>query len=329
MRPLARAGVMCGAMGVALTGLTGPVSASPGTGSVTTVPSAEAWYRSSPTCATPLGCAPATTSYPAGTLHVGVTLGAEDSRSYLQLDLTRLPAGTKPVGGQLRLPLAPGSDGTSSPETAKLRACLALRTVTAAEGTATAKPPETDCQAASVNAVFVPATGAVPAAFTIDLAALATAWQSAAAPGALALVPGHDVAQTDNWHLAFNEQSRSGAGLVKPTAAIAYTGATVDTSAVPPPVVTAPVQAAPLNSAPLSGGTLAAVLPPALSSPVTALQAPSVARPQANLAPQQRVAPAAFTTAGFGYPGVFLLPLVFAVALTWVGRALTRDLGPS
>jgi hypothetical protein len=327
MRPLARAGVLCGATALALAYPVAPLLAAAGTATVTAVPSAEAWYRSALVCAAPLPCAAAPTTYPAGTLHVGVTLGREDSRSYLQLDLTRLPVGTKPIGGQLRLPLAPDSDGTSSPETAKLRACLAMHAVEPADGSTGSDLPKVDCDAASVDAVFVPAAGNVPAAFTVDLASLATAWQSAAAPGALALLPGEGVAQTDRWHLTFNRQSRTGTGLAKPTAAISYTGASVDTSALPAPAVTAPVLSFDAGSS--TGSNLAVDAAPPFSAPVspTTGELPRVAAPQAPGAGQSpTLVPASFTSGGFRYPGVFLLPLLFAVAVMWLGRAFTRDL---
>lgn len=329
MHLLARVAALTGAMLVALSVPGVPLLAAPDSGSVTTVPVTEAWYRSSPTCTTPLGCAAATTSYPVGTFHVGVTLGTEDSRSYLQLDLTKLPSGTQPTGGRLRLPLAPASDGTSNPEAATLRACLAPQPVREAQGTATADPPTVECDGASVDAVFVPAAGDLPAAFTVDLAALAGAWQAAAAPGALALLPGEGTTQADRWHLAFNEQGRVGDGLVKPIVALTYTGSTVDAAAPQPPLVTAPVESDTSPVAPVTSEGL--VLPGSASVesalvPSSAGQASGIGGP-AVAAKQPTVNAVAFTTGGFRYPVVFLLPLLIAGVAAWLGRALTRDLG--
>ena len=172
MRPVARVLL---AVGVAGCTALGPAVAAlaAGSGSLTTGPKAEAWYRTSPACALPTGCPPVPSPYAAGTLHIGVDLGAETDRTVLQLDLTALPAGTKPAGGQLRVPVATGSqDGTRSPETAKIRACPVTAAVKDTDGSYD-PPPKADCDSASVDAVFVPAAGAAPAAFTVDLSALA------------------------------------------------------------------------------------------------------------------------------------------------------------
>lgn len=295
-----------------------------GSGTITTGLAAEAWYSTSPACALPLGCPP-TASYPENTLHVGVQAGREESRSYVQLDLTSLPSGTKPAGGQLRLPVATGSDdGTLRPETAKLRACLLSEPVKEASGETAAELPKADCEAAGVDAVFVPAAGAVPAAFTVDLAELATSWTSAQAPGGIALVPA-EVAPTDLWHVAFSGKDRTGAGVVKPTAAVSYVATVVDVAEAPPPFVEAPVQTTPIES-----GTSVEVpaldpapVPVAPAAPAPVAQGPAVAAPQA---PAPALTPVSLVSGGFRYPAVFLVPLLLAGVAGWLGRALTRDL---
>ncbi len=331
VRLLLGAGLVAGAvLGPAV-----PVLAA-GTGTATVKTTAEAWYRSTPTCALPTGCVDLSTVAPSpyapDTLHVGVNGGAEEARTYLQLDLAAIPGGTKPTGGTLLLPVAAGpQDGTRLPETAKLQACFVLDDVEEVDGAFTA-PPEADCDTAAAPAVFVPAAGAAPAAFTVDLAPLAAVWQQSLPAGVLALVPAGPIAQSDTWHVAFSDRSRTGEGVSPITAALAFVSASVDTSGEAPPVVDAPAFAAPPA---FDGGSSFD------SGPATSFAAPSVVEGPALPAPVAQAAPAPVAAApvsqvvpvaqsvvqqGFRYPGVFLLPLVLALGAGWIGRALTRDL---
>lgn len=296
-----------------------------GSGTATTGPSAEAWYRFSPLCTTPLGCPSQASPYAADTLHVGVNLGSEEDRTVLQLDLSALPAGTKPAGGQLRLPIATGAqDGSRAPETATIRACPLYDDVEDVDGSFD-DVPEPDCKAASVDAVYEPAAGEAPAAFTVDLAALAVIWQESVSPGALALLPAESPAPTDTWHVAFSRRDREGEGVAHITAAISYVGGAVDVEEEPVPPVEAPLDPAyepppaftTVDAPPLSA-------PGPVDAPVTAPQPEPAPAPQA--APAQVVPVAAVVDASFRYPGVFLLPLALAVVVGWLGRAMTRDL---
>lgn len=294
-----------------------------GSGTVTTAPSAEAWYRFSPLCATPVGCPSQASPYAADTLHVGVNLGAEEDRTVLQLDLTTLPAGTKPAGGQLRLPIASGpQDGSRAPETATIRACPLYDDVEDVDGSFV-DVPEPDCNAASVDAVYEPAAGDAPAAFTVDLSALAVIWQESVAPGALALLPADAPAVTDAWHVAFSGRDREGEGVARITAAISYVGGAVDIEEEPVPPVEAP-----LDSAFVPPPALTTVDAPPLSAPAP-VDVP-VTAPEAAPAPAPQAAPvvpvASVVDTSFRYPGVFLLPLALAVVVGWLGRAMTRDL---
>lgn len=305
-----------------------------GTGTATVRPAAEAWYRVTPSCGLPTGCADlsaAPSPYSPDTLHVGVNAGAEEARTYLQLDLTRLPAGTKPSGGTLLLPIAdqPG-DGTRAPEAAELRACAVEAAVTDVDGSFAA-PPAVDCEAASAPAQLVPAEGSDPAAFTVDLASLVAAWASGSAPGAVALVPAAETAPPDSWHVAMSDRTRTGPEVVPIAANVAFVSASVDPATVAPPSVPAPAfQAAPGSAsfdAALDSGTSFAA--PALEQ-APLLPAPAAQSRPAPVAaapvPQQVVPVATFVPSGFRYPAVFLLPLLLALAAGWLGRALTRDL---
>lgn len=332
MRPVTR---VLAASSIATVGALGPVVAAhaAGSGSITTAPSAEGWYQVAPVCALPTGCPlPPASPYAPNTLHVGVALGGEESRTTLQLDLSAIPPGAKPAGGQLRLPVATGPrDGSRAPGTAKLRACLVAEPVEDVEGSFAA-PPEADCETASADAVFEPAAGQAPAAFTVDLASLAEAWQTSAAPGALTLVPG-DVAPGDNWHVALSDRDREGEGVARITAAVSFVSSVVDVTAQPPPFVPAPLDSgfsAPSFTPAEPGFALPPPVAPEFEAalPVPAGPAQQQAAPAPQAAPAQAVPVAAgtFLDTGFRYPAVFLLPLAFALAVGWLGRALTRDL---
>lgn len=305
-----------------------------GSGTATVTPAAEAWYRATPACGLPTGCADLTgapSPYTADTLHVGVSAGTEDARAYLQLDLAELPPGTKPSGGTLLLPMAAGpTDGTRAPETATLRACAVTAAVEDVDGSFET-PPEVDCERASAPAVLVPAAGANPAAFTVDLAVLTTAWQSGATVGALALLPAAQAAGAQSWHVTFSDRTRAGAGVVPISAALAFVSTSVDTSSATAPSVAAPA----FDPAPDPGfASFDGDAGTGFGGPVLPAEAPLLPAPVAQAAPapvsagpvQQVVPVASLVPAGFRYPAVFLLPLLLAIGAGWLGRALTRDL---
>lgn len=306
-------------------------------GEATVKPAAEAWYRTTPACGLPTGCADLTgapSQYSPETLHVGVNAGAEEARTYLRLDLAPLPAGTKPTGGTLLLPVATGSnDGTRAPETAEFQACAVNGEVTDVDGSF-AQPPEADCEAASAPATFVPAEGENPPAFTVDLATFPAAWEGGATPGALALLPAAETAPPDSWHVAFSQRDRTGDGVVPISAALAFVSASLDTSSSPAPVVEPP----PFEPAPTFGsGDVGTTFDSGSSfaAPPLTVDTPLLPEPVAQAAPapetapaqQQQVVPvASFVQGGFRYPAVFLLPLLLLAGASWIARALTRDL---
>ena len=306
------------------------VSAAAPSGTTVVKPTAEAWYRSTPACALPTGCADvpgAPSTYSADTLHVGVVAGAEEARTYLQLNLSALPPGTSATGGTLLLPVAGSTaDGSRTPEAATMQACAVKEPIKDADGSF-ATPPVADCNSASVPATFVPAQGEDPAAFTVDLGRLVTAWTSTT-PGAVALLPAADTAPPASWHVAFSDRTRTGDGVVPISATLAYASST---SALPldPPEVDAPAfEPAPQpvsqpvvdDSPAFDSGSFAA--------PPVSADAPVVSAPPAQpVVAGEQVVPAALTVpGGFKYPAVFLIPLVIAAAAAWLGRALTQDL---
>lgn len=315
------------ALGTAVVGpllAAGTAYAASGTSSAGTA--AGGWYRP---CTAPAGCDAAPPSgYSEGTLHVGVTAGREDARSYLRLDASSVPTGATLTGGALRLQLATGqSDGTFRPETAKVRACLVLGTVADDAAGATTAPPDVDC-GVSATATYVAAQGPAPAALTLDLAPLAREWTPATA--SLALLPADGAAATDAWHVAFAEKGGVAATL-------AWTAP--DAAAAPPPAAPPALEEAAgtgFAAGPLDAGSpaLGPVATDGGAAPAPApAPAPAVAGPAAAAAPvveQQAVVNAAATVPQaaprFAYPAVFLLPIVLAGVGAVVARAMTRDL---
>ncbi|HET7531096.1 MAG TPA: hypothetical protein VFJ98_09075 [Mycobacteriales bacterium] len=287
-------------------------------GSATVPDSGEAWYAAAPVdlCTTPIGCPPAgvpQSPYPADTLHVGVAGGRETARTYVVPDLSRIPYAATVTGVTMTLPVAtaPG-DGSLTPESAHVVACLpAAPASDGAEGS-TAAPPKVDC---SLSAPLRYDAGA--AVFTADLTALVAA-SGGPLPFGVALLPDpRATAVSDAWHVTFNGRDRAGSGhiasrvtfLVAPATGDSpdtdgTTGSTVTDATVPPPTQPGPVElpdagAAPLDQAP-----------------------PQVAPPAAPVAQ-----PVAFSHE-FQYPMVFLLPLALLAGAVFFVRLFSRDATP-
>ncbi len=297
----------------------------------TLTPSAEAWYQPNPTCAQASGCltpgaipAPVPTNpYPAGTLHVGYTGGAETARSFLALSLSGL-TGTL-TAATLNVPLdVSQSSGSTSPATAHLQACLVSDAIKAVEGSVD-EPPKVTCD---VHAVVTYVDAPSPH-LTADLTALLPDLPTSTG---IALLPdGDTVTPSDAWRVVFSAKNRSDAGKTAP----ATVTLTLDTGSAEVPT-TAPVQAPPVAAPPQDGGFPAispatgtgfasgpdtsTVVPPAVEAPVEAPQTVTEA-PAAN-----PVAQIVRTPIGVAYPGVFLFPLALLVLVPYLGRALLADL---
>ena len=318
-----------------------------GTASIKATATAEAWYRSTPACMLPTGCADATgapSPYSPDTLHVSVVAGVEETRTYLQLDLSALPPGTAPTGGTLRLPILTGpQDGTRLPDTATLQACAVSAPVEDADGSF-ATPPPADCDAAAAPAVFAAADGDDPPVLTVDLTPLVSAWGNGSTPGAVALVPSAETAPPASWHTAFADRNLAADGPQR----IRATLLTASSVVAVPPLPTQPDTAFPdsgsgSDSTFDSGGGFVATPDSGAgfdAAPLVPADEPLAAAPEGSavdapaVAPSEQAAarPAAVSQATllgpsvFRYPVVFLLPLLFALGVAWAGRALTRDL---
>lgn len=294
--------------------------------------SKEAWYANSPlaaTCTSPLGCLPATTdptasAYPAGSLHVGVSLGSESSRSYVVPDLHALPKHTVATHGSLVLPVdATNGDGTTNLPAARIEACLVTAKVTDGVYGSTGTPPTTDC-ATHVKAHY----DAKHQRFSINLSKFLKAWGSGLPDFGVALVPDtKGAAPTDTWQVTFAGRRHRHAisallsygpapKVTQPSLGQPATtpGTSTGTGAAPQPATGPAPQAAP---------TAAAALPGA-QTVTGGGQAPVVA---GNPAKSQTAAPVALVR-GFAYPMVFLLPLALLAGAIFLGRLFTREALP-
>ena len=267
--------------------------------SVTVGTAAEAWYDMLSPCAAVGGC-PATPPrrYPAGTLHVGVTLGREDSRTYVALDLAELPAGAAVRSGRLTLPVAGPGAGTSNPDAARIVVCLATTPVTDEDGS-TEPPPAPDCGTRS------PANLG-GGSFTVDL----TPFGARIDEGLAILASPEALTPSTNWHVAFNSRTSEGGRI---TARLAYEAAGPPDAAAPQPIVDEPVSEIPVLGAPVA---------PTQPLPAEVAAEPEVGALSTASVTQSREPP---TAAGrFTYPGVFWLPLIMLAGCGYLAYGLTQ-----
>jgi hypothetical protein len=266
--------------------------------------SAEAWYRLLGPCPAVGGCptGPTQNPYPAHTLHVGVTLGQEDSRTYLSLDLASVPA--RPSSGVLTLPLASTDAGTQNAETAQLMACLATDPVADVEGS-DRPPPSTDCTT-NTNARFV--TGPGGPAFTIDLTPFLPTWTPDV--NGLAIMAAEEArAPGTSWHVAFNGRFRKGFRPISARLTYESPAAPAGSFGRPNPDVTPDV-------VPFVGEIVeqAPVESPQQDQESAVLSVAPLAQPDGPAARDGE----------FAYAWVFWLPLVILVVAGYLAYGLTR-----
>jgi hypothetical protein len=277
---------------------------------------AEAWFLTSPVdlCNTPLdGCkpgAPALISpFPPDTLHVGVLLGQELFRTYIQPDLSKLPEGANLVGGTMTLPLAAGSsDGTLLAKNAAIRACLTTQRIPDGVQGSTAAPPSIDC-ATSSPLNYNPTRGG---RFRLDLTPFLSAWSAGRPEFGIALVPDAGLQLTDVWLAAFSARKRGGVETISSAITVTAEGVTPSPTPTPTPSgspsVISPAPEPVVPSLPSQVGEPEAVPPPVVAEP------------------SARQARAAYI--GYQYPAGFLIPLALLGLAMFLVRLFTRDLTP-
>lgn len=312
-------------------------------GSTSVGDTSEAWYNTSEAtiCTSAVGCPPVSLpfySYPANTLHVGVSGGSETSATYLEPDLSAYIGGTLPTAGTMTLPLATVSgNGNSSASTATVEACLSKAVFKDGTQGSTAAPPATDC---SVTSKLVYANNS----FTLDLGPFLAAWSGGTPDYGVALVPVLTGAgPTTDWQVAFNGRNLAGAPHISSAVTGGSAAAGSSASAFVAPTTGAPTPSAPIGSSP-GAATAPAVTPIAPTGATTASgttgTSPSLAGVNPSTSPSTTLAApgtggsavtglsSASGSKGFQYPEILLLPLIIAAGMLFVLRLLTSDATP-
>jgi hypothetical protein len=275
--------------------------------------SMEAWYAR----------VPSVEARPPDTLHVGVLLGVEESRTYLALDLAGVDA-ARVTGGTLRLPVDLAS--SRSPELGAIDVCSVGSPGPAVMGS-TDDPPAVDCSV-TAPAKFDAAAGALLA----DLAPFA----SALATTGLALVPHAPAPGPTTWHVALWGAANRSAG-ARP---IRATLRLVDVPETDAPKPTPP--STPTGTFGGEGTAFAAVESPStgqLFAPApleAAPPAPSLGVPDTAVFPRRGTPSAASPVAARSATDTrppnsvaFALPLVLLALAGYVGAVLTRPALPA
>lgn len=279
----------------------------------------EAWYAlpSLSTCWTALGCLPvplpvappAVSPWPAGTLHVSTVPQQVTAVSFLSPDLSSLPYGARITRAVMTLPVDTDPvAGSLSPEKAQVSACLVDRAFTDGAEGSTADPPTYDCLLVPEPLVFDP----VRKAMTLDLRPFLAEWAAGAENNGIALVPSAQ-APAGVWHLVIDGRAHAGTRHV--TTSIAY---------VEPSTEGPDLGGAPVPPAPTGGVATVPLIPPVLQPPPVETAPPPLVEPP----PARGLVRQSFGFHQTDYPAVWFLPLLLVIGAGYLGRALTRDVGP-
>ena len=240
--------------------------------------------------------APSVNPFPAGTLHIGLTAGQEQSRTYIKLALDSLPFGAELQGGILSLPVAAMNAGTIDASSAMIDACFMVNDFHGGDAGAVASPPEPDCTTSAPAHLITQPTGQT---FTVDLRTFTERWAGGETNNGIALIPSEAAkAARGTWEVAISGKGSTGPQI---KAELNYTvppEPAFTPEPVPEPVFTPP-QIAPPPTAPTQAP--APVIPPVVQPPV------------------------AITTHGFEYAAIFLLPLAGLAVSGMLGYSLTRE----
>ncbi|HWA67189.1 MAG TPA: hypothetical protein VG899_12575 [Mycobacteriales bacterium] len=272
---------------------------------------AEAWYASpsGALCLPLVGCVPVPVSlpaYPAGTLHVGVTLGLTSTRSYVVPDLPS-SATALPASGTLMVPVDSSPQaGTFDLGSARIKACLTTGqppSQSSAKSESTGAAPTVDC------AVSAPARyDAEIHAFRVDLTPFLAKWRHGRPERGIALLPAAGGAALADWQVALDGKGAAATSIYSLFA------------------TTSPHQAAPTPST--SPSTTATVPPTAVVPPGPGVALPGIGEvspessPPAIAAPVQ---PAVYfvRSTRFRYPAIFIAPLAILAGVVFFARLFT------
>lgn len=279
----------------------------------------EAWYYkvASDLGVSPITGAPAVSPYSEETLHVGVSAGKEDSRTYLTLNQDSLPFGVTVTGGTLVLPLEQAE--SSGAEEADIKVCYVPEPPDKSEQGSLDTPPKTDCSEFS-NAVYRKKPRPL---FTVDLAPFSTLFEGGV--GGIALVPTGTAQQEGaTWHVALYTRKNRIKDAVAIAALLEYVKIDLDLpppgisqedmGAVPGPGSDFQPPASGSSGFPIGGpvdiGEPAPPVAPEVPEPVAV--GSDVAAPTVALAPR--------------YSAIWYLPLALLVGAGFLGFVLTRKI---
>jgi hypothetical protein len=264
----------------------------------------EAWYHSLDTPEeVPLPGLPVVPDpvnpYGEDTLHVGITGGQENSRTYLTLALKQIPPNLELKEATLILPIDP-DDATMSADAARIQVCLSIPPAKNTEGSFD-QAPEVDCST-KVPATYVKKPRP-------HLVADLTKFGDELTFSALALVPSDKaVEQGDTWHVAFYGKKNKAKEARSISAVLRYGTIEVAPDAGDTPTTDVPSTSigggTDVPSGPVSGGPAEA---PSEETPVAAAEA----QPVSSLGPSYKI--------------VWSLPLMMLGAFLYFGSALTRE----
>jgi len=248
-------------------------------------------------------------------MHVGVTAGIEEARTYLKFE-PATPEGSTQTGGTLTIPVGPTGDGSSAPETATVVACLAVAPFSPGEGTVAA-PPAVDCTTTSAATY----AAGPPATLTVDLTPFLVRWRDGGANNGIALVPAPNAAPAATWHVAFSAHDRTGSAVPPPGIELHFDG----TPAPPAASTDAPsaVDEPATDVIITPGSGITGLLGAPVFAPPASAASPIVGQsksPDVVSSPRLvgRVGP------GFAYPVVLAAPLVLLALAGYLGWALTQ-----
>lgn len=339
---LAAISLSAGAAGSVWIGADGQASAQSSLTTFTIGDSAEAWYQSTPVanCSGPTGCPPFTPpqTYPAGTLHVGELGGSETARTYLDLDLASLPAGTSAVSGTLSLPVSVTSgSGNLDVGGADVSVCLAAAPFDDGVSGSASSPPGADCTLEIPAVHHAPSSPGGAETFTADLTPFLASWNAGTPDFGLVLVPLQGEQASSAWHVALNGRQLSGVPHISASVAVSgykpgTTPPSVPVSSLPAggastlPGAASPAPSAPPPSSlragpPSSSNNFASTGRPSASAggPATNLANPSQSVPSSSPSPAVSSSAAARQTSSLPWP-ILWFPLVLAAAVAFTVR---------
>lgn len=280
--------------------------------------SVEAWYHvlDDEVQPAPLPVVPdAMNPYGEDTLHVGITAGQEDARTYVGLDLSDLPATFDLRAATLILPVDPDA-ATMNPDEARVQVCLSALPPESKEGSFE-EPPKVDCKTKS------PATY-VARPFPHLIADVTRFGEDLAFSGVAIMPTERAREQGDTWHVAFYGKKNEGKAAKPIKAQLLYLPSDLTPVISEEPTTEAIPQTDDFDGGISTGGGLdfSTSSGPAISQqPDEPIDRPPAPTPVEVAAPTQPTT----ATSQAAYTIVWALPLALLALSFYFGSALTRE----